>query len=145
MRKELGRSFLLVKFAWGALVATLVLAGVLWTGMAVPRAQAAFGLALLAWLLTFVLGILQRILPFLSALHAAAGKRRGPTASMLTHDKALKTHFACHLAAFAGLALAIVLDAGWLARAAAALGLAGAIAFCIFHLHLLRKLRAAGV
>jgi hypothetical protein len=145
MRKELGRSFVLVKLAWGALLATIVLGGVLWTGLDLPRAEAGFALALLAWLLTFVLGILQRILPFLGALHAAAGKRRGPTASMLTHDKALKAHFRCHLAALAGLALAIVLDAAWLARGAAVIGLAGAVAFAVFHLHLLRKLRAAGV
>ena len=145
MRKELGPSFLLVKVAWGALLATLVLGGVLWTGLDVPRAQAGFALALLAWLLTFVLGILQRILPFLGALHAAAGKRRGPTATMLTHAKALKVHLRCHLAALAGLALAIVLDASWLARAAAFAGLAGAVAFALFHLHLARKLRAAGV
>jgi hypothetical protein len=145
MRKELGRSFVLVKLAWGALLLTLVLGGVLWTGLPLPRAEAAFGLTLLAWLLTFVLGILQRILPFLGALHAAAGKRRGPTASKLTHDKALRAHFASHLAAFAGLALALVLDAGWVARGAAVIGLAGAIDFALFHLHLLRKLRAAGV
>ncbi|MEJ8835021.1 hypothetical protein [Ramlibacter sp. AN1133] len=145
MRKELGRSFVLVKLAWGALLATLVLGGVLWAGLALPHAEPAFGLALLAWLLTFVLGILQRILPFLAALHAAAGKRRGPTASMLTHDKALHVHLRCHLAAIAVLALAIVLDAGWLARAGAVIGLAGAVAFSVFHLHLLRKLRAAGV
>ncbi|MBL0423644.1 hypothetical protein [Ramlibacter alkalitolerans] len=145
MRKELGRSFLLVKLAWGALLVTLVLGGLLWAGMDLPRAEAAFGLALLAWLLTFVFGMLQRILPFLAALHAAAGKRRGPTASALTHDKALKAHFCCHVTAFAGLALAIALDAEWLARPAAAIGFAGALAFGAFHLHLLRKLRAAGV
>jgi hypothetical protein len=145
MRKELGRSFILVKVSWAALLATLVLGGVMWSGLALPRAEVAFACALLAWLLTFVLGMLQRILPFLGSLHAAAGKKRGPTASMLTHERALKAHFACHLAALAGLALALVLDAGWLARAAALAGLAGAIAFGVFHLHLHRKLRAAGV
>jgi len=145
MRKELGRSFVLVKLAWAALLATVLLGGVLWAGVELPRAEPAFGLALIAWLLTFVLGMLQRILPFLGALHAAAGKRRGPTASMLTHDKALKAHFRCHLAAFAVLALAVAIDAPWLARAGAALGLAGAVAFAVFHLHLMRKLRAAGV
>lgn len=145
MRKELGRSFILVKVGWAALLATLVLGGVLWSDLALPRAEAAFAFALLAWLLTFVLGILQRILPFLGSLHAAAGKRRGPTASMLTHERALKAHFACHLTALGGLALALVLDAGWLARAAALAGLAGAIAFGFFHVHLQRKLRAAGV
>jgi len=145
MRKELGRSFVLVKVAWGALLLALVLGGVLWAGIPLPRAEPAFGLALIAWLLTFVLGILQRILPFLAALHAAAGKRRGPTASMLTNERALKAHFACHLAALAGLALALAFDSPWLARGAAVAGLAGALAFATFHLHLLRRLRAAGV
>jgi hypothetical protein len=145
MRKQLGRSFVLVRVGWAALLATLVLAAVLWSGYELPRAELAFGFTLLAWLLSFVLGILQRILPFLSALHAAAGKRRGPTASMLTHEKALKVHFTCHLAALAALALAIVFDSPLLARAACAAGSAGAIAFAAFHLHLLRKLRAAGV
>jgi hypothetical protein len=145
LRKELGRSFVLVKLAWAALLLTLVLGGVLWSGAELPRAPEAFGFALLAWLLTFVLGMLQRILPFLAALHAASGKRRGPTASMLTHAAALKLHFHCHLGALAGFALALALDSPLLARAAALVGLAGASAFGAFHLHLLRKLRAAGV
>lgn len=145
MRKELGRSFVLVKLSWGALLATFVAGGVLWSGADVPRAEPAFVLALLAWLLTFVLGILQRILPFLASLHAAAGKRRGPTASSLTHERALKLHFRCHLVALAGMAFAVALDSTLLARAACLVGLAGAIAFAAFHLHLLRKLRAAGV
>jgi hypothetical protein len=145
LRKQLGRSFVLVKVGWAALLATLVLGGVLWSGIDLPRAEPAFAFAMLAWLLTFLLGILQRILPFLGALHAAAGKKRGPTASMLTHEKALKAHFACHLAALAGSALALAFDAAWLARLAAVAGLAGAAAFGLFHVHLLRKLRAAGV
>jgi hypothetical protein len=145
MRKELGPSFVLVKVGWGALLATLVLGAVPWSGLPLPRAEPAFAFALLAWLLTFALGILQRILPFLGSLHAAAGKRRGPTGSMLTHGKALKAHFACHLAALGGIALALVIDSSWLARLAALAGLAGALAFAAFHLHLLRKLRAAGV
>jgi hypothetical protein len=145
MRKELGRSLLLVKVGWAALLATLLLAGVLWSGAPLPRADVALVAALLAWLLSFALGILQRILPFLGALHAAAGKRRGPTGSMLTHERALKLHCNCHLAALAGIALALVADSTLLARAAALAGLAGALAFAAFHLHLLRKLRAAGV
>jgi len=145
MRKELGRSFVLVKLAWGLLVTTVLLGGLLWSGIELPRADIAFGVALVAWLLTFVLGILQRILPFLSSLHAAAGKKRGPTASMLTHERALRLHFRCHLAALAGIALALVLGSPLLARLASIAGLAGALAFGFFYLHLLRKLRAAGV
>ena len=88
MRQDLGRSFVLVKSAWAALLLALVLAGVLWSGLPLPHAGAWLALALVAWLLGMVLGFLQRILPFLAALHAAAGRRRGPTASSLTHERA---------------------------------------------------------
>jgi hypothetical protein len=145
MRKDLGRSFVLVKIGWGALLVALALGAMLWSGLDLPRLEAAFACAVLAWLLSFVMGILQRILPFLTALHAAAGKRRGPTASMLTHARALKVHFFCHIAALACIALALLFDSSLLARTGALAGLAGAAAFGWFHLHLLRKLRAAGV
>ncbi|WBY03227.1 hypothetical protein PE066_06750 [Ramlibacter tataouinensis] len=143
MRKSLGRSFVLLHLGWGALLLTLVLGGVLWAGVDDARLRAGFALALLAWLLSTVLGFMQRILPFLAALHAAAGRRRGPTASSLTHEPSLRVHFACHAAAFGLLALAVLLQAPLLARLAAVVGLAGAGAFAAFHVHLLRRLRAA--
>lgn len=143
MRKELGRSFVLVKLAWAALVLALVLGGLAWAGAEVPRLRAGLGLCVLAWLLAFVLGILQRILPFLAALHAAAGRRRGPTASSLTHEGCLRVHFACHLAAFALLALGVALDSAVVARLGALAGLAGALAFAGFCLQLVRRLRRA--
>jgi hypothetical protein len=143
MRQDLGRSFVLVKSAWAALLLALVLAGVLWSGLPLPHARAWLALALVAWLLGMVLGFLQRILPFLAALHAAAGRRRGPTASSLTHERALRLHIACHFAALALLALAIGLDSATFAQLGAFTGLAGACAFAVFYLHVLRRLRAA--
>jgi hypothetical protein len=80
MRKELGRSLVLVKLAWAALLLALVAGGLAWAGVDLPRLHAWVGLALLAWLLSFVLGMLQRILPFLAALHAAAGSDADPPA-----------------------------------------------------------------
>ena len=143
MRQDLGRSFVLVKSAWAALLLALVLAGVLWSGLPLPHARAWLALALVAWLLGMVLGFLQRILPFLAALHAAAGRRRGPTASSLTHERALRLHIACHFAALALLALAIGLGSATFAQLGAFTGLAGACAFAVFYLHVLRRLRAA--
>jgi hypothetical protein len=75
-------------------------------------------------------------------MHAAGTGRRAPTPSALTDERALRIHFACHVAALAGLALAVVADSGWLAAAAAAVGAAGALAFCLFYLALLRRLKA---
>jgi hypothetical protein len=141
MRKELGRSFVLVKLAWAALLLALLLGGLLWAGVELPRLEGWFGLVLLAWLLGFVFGMLQRILPFLAALHAAAGRRRGPTASSLTHEGCLRLHFRCQLAALVLLACALAFDSALVARLGAATGLAGALAFGGFCLHLVRRLR----
>ena len=83
-----------------------------------------FGLALIAgWLLTFLLGILQRIVPFLASMHAARRRRRQeppPTPSALTAERPLAIHFACHLAALALLALGVAADSAAAVRAAAA-------------------------
>ncbi len=143
MRKSLGRSFVLLHLGWGALLATLVLGALLWAGFDDPRLRAGFALALIAWLLSMVLGFMQRILPFLSALHAAGGRRRGPTASSLTHEPSLRAHFACHVAALVLLGLAVLVQSPLLARLGALAGLAGACAFAAFHVHLLRRLHAA--
>jgi hypothetical protein len=71
MRKELGRSFLLVKIGWGGLVASLAFALALAFDAPLPRLPGWFALALVGvWLLSFLAGMLQRIVPFLAALHA---------------------------------------------------------------------------
>jgi len=142
MRRELGRSFTLVKIGWAGLAASLVLAGAMVLDLPVPRLPAAFGLGLIGvWLLSFLLGMLQRILPFLAAMHAGGAGRRARTPSALTHDAALRVHFHCHLAALALLGLAITLDNAWLVRAGAAVGTAGAMAFAWFFAVVLRRMR----
>ena len=145
MRRELGRSFLLVKIGWGGLAASLILGLALVLELPVPRLQTWFGLCLIGvWLLSFLLGMLQRILPFLGAMHVAGTGRRPPTPSALTDDRALRIHFACHVAALAGLALAAVADSPLLAAAAALVGAIGALAFCLFYGTLMVRLQRAG-
>ena len=145
MRRELGRSFALVKLGWAGLAASLAIAFALALDLPVPRLEAWFGLSLAGvWLLSFLLGMLQRILPFLAALHAAGTGRRSPTPSSLTDDRALRIHFCCDLAALAGLGLAIATDSAVIAAVAACIGALGALAFCFFYLILLRRLRKRG-
>lgn len=140
LRRELGRSFTLVRIGWAALVASLAaaLAVVLewdWAG-----APTLFGLILIGgWLLTFLLGILQRILPFLASMHVVRGSKRPPTPSSLSAERPLALHFYCHLAALAGLTLAVVADSPALAALAATVGALGALAFAAFFLTLLRR------
>jgi hypothetical protein len=145
MRRELGRSFMLVKLGWAGLVASLALGLALVLDFPVPRLATWFGLCLVGvWLLSFLLGMLQRILPFLGAMHAAGTGRRAPTPSALAHDRALRIHFACHVAALAGLALAIAADSALLAALAAAVGAVGAAAFFFFYVTLWRRLQTPG-
>ena len=145
MRRELGRSFTLVKIGWAGLLASLLLALALVLELPVPRLATWFGLCLIGvWLLSFLLGMLQRILPFLASMHAGGAGRRAPTPSALTNDRLLRIHFACHVAALAGLAIAIAADSGLLVAAAAAVGAAGAAVFCYFYTTLLYRLQRAG-
>ena len=143
MRQELGRSFQLVRLGWAGLVASLILALGLVFEWPLPRLEGWFGLALIGvWLLSFLLGMLQRIVPFLAAMHAGGASRRAPTPSKLTNEQALRIHFGCHLAALAGFALALATDSALLALAAALAGAAGALALCVFFVVVLRRLQS---
>jgi len=144
LRRELGIGFRLARIAWGALVASLVLALAIALGLPWPRLATLFGATLIAgWLLSFVLGILQRIVPFLASMHAARGKHRPPTPSSLTAERPLRVHFLLHVAALALLGIAILADSGVLARAAAAAGAAGAVAYTVFFAIVVRRMAAS--
>lgn len=149
LRRELGLSFRLVRIAWGLLVASL--AAALGVALDAPfdGLSSLFGLALVGgWLLTFVLGILQRIVPFLASMHAVRGAKAAgrlpPTPSALTAGRPLAIHFGCHLAALAFLVVAIIADSPLLARAGAVLGTAGAVAYGVSFTAALHRRPPAG-
>jgi hypothetical protein len=143
MRRELGRSFTLVRIAWALLVASLVAALGVATDAPVAGMGTLFGILLIGgWLLTFLVGILQRIMPFLASMHAAPGKRLPPTPSSLTAQRPLSIHFVCHLAALGLLALAVAIDSEQVAAAAALVGCVGAAAFAGFFLIVLKRMSA---
>jgi len=66
-----------------------------------------------------------------------------PLISSLEPGGSLAVHRTLHLVALAGLLVAIATQTGWLARLAAATGLAGAVAFSLFFTRTLMRLRAA--
>lgn len=141
LRPALGPAFTLVRVSWACLILSLVLAALMALEIAPPRAAALFGVLLVpGWLLSFLLGVLQRIVPFLASVHTPAG-----LASALTPTQPLSIHRALHLCALAGLACAIVLDEPWIARAGAAAGLAGAIAFAVFFIQVLSRRRKLAI
>jgi hypothetical protein len=143
LRPALGPAFQLVRASWALLLASLALAAAMALGWAPPRAGVLFIVLLVpGWLLTFLLGVLQRIVPFLASVHAGSG---APLASALSPQRPLAAHRALHFAALAGLLAGVALDASWLVQAAAAAGLAGALAFAAFFAGVLSRLKSARV
>jgi hypothetical protein len=90
--------------------------------------------------MTFLFGILQRIMPFLASMHVTQPKGAPPLLSELASEGPLTVHAVCHGLALAGLAAAIMVDSGMLVRGAAAIGLIGALAFAVFTGNVVRRL-----
>lgn len=132
MRQRLGQSFVLVRIGWVALAASFAVALALEAQIMAPYGPTVFGVLLVGGLLTLLLGVLSRIVPFLASMHAGAGMRRAPTPSGLTAQRPLDIHFYSHIAALILLLVALASDSVWLVRTSALLGLVGAVAFGIF-------------
>ena len=140
LRSPLGPAFLLIRVSWACLVASLALAA-----LGFPGGTPVFGIVLvIGWLLTFLLGVLQRIMPFLASVHASTTARGTPLISAMTPVRLLAAHRALHLAALVLLCLSALLDLPLLARTGAAAGFAGAALFAAFFLFVITKVRSHG-
>jgi len=146
MRKRLGLSFVLVRCAWVLLPTTLVVGLAALHGYAGPNGATLFAFLLLdGWLLTFLLGMLQRILPFLASMHASRGAAGTPVLlSELAASAPLKLHAVCHGAALILIAIGIAANVGVLVMVGAAAGLVGAFAFAWFTAAVTRRLIGTG-
>jgi hypothetical protein len=144
MRKRLGLSFVLIKASWGLLVGGLAIGLVMSLGVKITNGETLFGFVLLVgWLLTFLAGILQRIMPFLASMHAAGKAGMPPLLSDLTAETPLKLHAGFHLFALILCGIAIVANNPVLATVGAVAGLAGALAFAVFAALVIAKLGRA--
>ena len=140
LRKPLGPAFVLIRVSWACLLASLAL-NVFSEGHALLFAV----LLVPGWLLTFLLGVLQRVLPFLGSVHASSGARGTPLISALTLPRLLGAHAALHLGALALLAAAAALGSPALARAAGAAWLCAAGLFAFFFFYVVHKVRHHGI
>ena len=146
LRRPAGASYLLVRVSWACLIASLALAALMALDRAPASAPLLFGLLLVpGWLLTFLLGVLQRIVPFLASVHASSAARGTPVISALTPLRLLAVHRVLHLTALAALLAGAALGASWLAAIGAAAGLAAAALFASFFVFVLVKVRHHGI
>ena len=141
LRKNLGLSFLLARLSWALLPLSLALAMAASFDLLGPNGPALAGfVALWGWLLTFLLAILQRIMPFLASMHAAKVKGKSPLVSELTPETPLRVHALCHVAALILISAGIAFDLTLAVRLGAAIGLVGGFAFAVFAIPLTRRL-----
>jgi len=133
MRRRLEPFFRLVVLSWAMLVASLLVGLALALGAPADPWAALWGFLLVfGWLLGFVLAILQRIMPFLAAMHSSAAGRAPALPSRLAPAWAADIHFACHLAALVLIATGLIGGWSWPLRLGTAAGLAGALAFAFY-------------
>lgn len=143
MRKRHGRAIWLIKSSWVFLILALLVGVVMLFGLAVPNGAALFGfLALVGWLLTFLMGVLQRILPFLASMHGANKGGRPPLLSDLTPELPLNIHLICHYAALLFCGAGIALDFTYLIQFGAIAGFLGAVAFAVFSGLVVKRMSA---
>ena len=114
-------------------------------GLAGKGGGTLFGFLLLfGWLLTFLLAILQRIMPFLASMFVAPPVMGGsPIVSELAKARSLRIHAICHGVACTVLVAAILLENTTLARLGSAAGLLGAVAFAWFTADVIRRILPA--
>ena len=142
MRKRVGLPFVVMGASWGFLILTLLLVAAYLAGLAIPNAVSLIGFVLLAgWLLTFLCGVLQRIMPFLASMHAAGKSGLPPLLSDLTAEGPLMLHAVCHFSAVTLCGIGIVADQSLLIRIGSALGVVGAAGFATFAIIVALKVR----
>jgi hypothetical protein len=133
VRRRLGPSFVLIGFGWAMLPASILLGGGLASDLLPPSLAAVFGVVLIGgWLLSTVLGVLMRILPFLATLHAAKQGRRIARTDELGVEALLWMQVAAHLCALALVGSGAALDHAALVWAGGMAGAIGAATFLLF-------------
>jgi len=133
MRKRLGLSFVVIKISWAFLLLALLTGLAVMLQAPIKNGVTLFGfLLLVGWLLTFLTGVLQRIIPFLASMHVLDKDGRPPLLSDLTAERPLKIHAACHFAALIICSAGIILDTPIIIKLGAISGVIGALAFAAF-------------
>ncbi len=145
MKKKLGISFVLIKTSWVLLPLSIAIGIAATSGIPYdPTLLIAGYLAVFGWLLTFILGVQQQIMPFLAAMNVSKSGGKPPRLTQLAQGKPVKIHAICHFAAIALLGIGIVTELELAVQAGAVLGIVGAIAFLWFTLDIYRRMRIIG-
>lgn len=142
MRRRLGGEFQLIRASWLMLAAALLATAGLALDLLPAGATALLGfLTLFGWLLSLVIGVQQRILPFLGSMHVLRAAARPVAPNKLVNERCLQVHRWCHFAALGLVAAGIVAAEPAAVRLGGCAGLVGALAYGLFALTVLQRNR----
>jgi len=130
LRSRLGPEWLLIRFSWVMLPSSLVfsLISINIEGFE-KAAQLAIFLGITGWLVSFILGVLQRIIPFLLSMQIARHTGMPELPSKLSHERLLKIIGPLHISAVFLCSLGLFYDLSALLLIG---GLMGSISGCLF-------------
>lgn len=135
MQKKLDPPFVLIRFAW-----ILCPLSIIWglfafgSGIGGESSRAIFGLLVLAWLLSFLLGILLRILPFLGSMHASRPGQAPPLLSALVPKNAQITVVYGQIATVILLLIGLIVASEPVLQIATALGVFSGLAMISYFI-----------
>lgn len=142
MRRRLGGEFQLIRLSWLMLAAALLMAAGLALDLLPASAPPLFGfLTLFGWLLGLVIGVQQRILPFLGSMHVLRAGGRPVAPTKLVNEHCLRIHRWCHVAALALVGAGILFTAPAVIRLGGAAGAVGAGAYGLFAITVFQRTR----
>ncbi|MDV7339561.1 hypothetical protein RYZ26_08155 [Terasakiella sp. A23] len=142
LMKRLGPEWQLIRFGWVMMpVSLILLLGASLFESDFPLLQIGVLAAILGWLLSFILGVLQRIIPFLLSMQIARKTGMPELPSKLAHEKMLKFISPLHITAVLVMAGGIALNHVWIIRGATLLGIASGLLFISFFISALKRKR----
>ncbi|MBZ0217994.1 MAG: hypothetical protein K8F25_15665 [Fimbriimonadaceae bacterium] len=137
MRKKIGVASLLIRLGWACLVISLVAATLTAAGYLDDYGiRMVIFIAPFGWLLTFMLGVLQRILPFLGAMNSTGAGSKPPRPSELAPEKVLRFQAVSHVIALVTVSVGLVLEDPLPVRFGAIAGLFSALIYAAFALRI---------
>jgi hypothetical protein len=142
IRKRLGPEWLVIRFSWVMLPLSLILAEIAQNSEnTLNVTQLSVLIAVLGWLVSFIIGILQRIIPFLLSMQIARQTGMPELPTRLAEEKLLKIIGPLHIGAVFFCGFAVVTDIPLLLKLGSLTGMISGISLFIFLIIAIKRKR----
>lgn len=142
IRTRLGPEWIAIRFSWVMLPLSLLLViGAQWTDNKANITELSILIAVLGWLVSFIIGILQRIIPFLLSMQIARQTGMPELPSKLASEKLTRLIGPLHITAVGITGVAVMIDNSLLLQFGSLIGLASGLSFLTFLIIAIKRKR----